>query len=131
MCCNPRPDVHREAGDLAVDDLYLAGMDAGAHLNAMRLDGFDDRLGAPHRSSRSIERSEEPVTCGVHLRSPVASQQAPDSRMVPLDDLSPTMVTELRVHRGRADDVREQDRREGSIELRLLRSDRIDEAVQW
>src|SRR5439155_15455389 len=75
--------------------------------------------------------SEEPVTCGVHLRSPVASQQAPDSRMVPLDDLSPTMVTELRVHRGRADDVREQDRREGSIELRLLRSDRIDEPCHW
>ena len=42
-CHDPRADVHCDAAELAVDLLALAGVHAGAHVDAELLNGQDDR----------------------------------------------------------------------------------------
>lgn len=43
------------------DRLDLAGVQTGTHVDVERLNGADDRPGAPHRAPGSVERCEEAV----------------------------------------------------------------------
>src|SRR6476469_4960773 len=67
QCAHPRADVHAE-------DLALAGMQPGSHLDAERLHGVTNCHGAANRSLRAVEHREETITRGVHLTTAKASE---------------------------------------------------------
>src|SRR5262249_26868670 len=62
-----RARVHRDSGNLAVDDLALACVEAGAHVDAELANGFGNRTGTADRARRPVERREEPVARRVDL----------------------------------------------------------------
>src|SRR5205823_10782712 len=58
---DPRADMHGDAAELAVYLLALAGVHAGAHVDAEPLNRYDNCRSARERTSRLGERREEPV----------------------------------------------------------------------
>ena len=66
---------------------------------------------------RPVERREEPVAGRVDLAAAEALELAPDERVVPLEQVAPAPVAELRRPLGRADDVGEEHRREHAVGL--------------
>src|SRR5581483_11262719 len=56
---DPRGDVDGDAADVVPHDLDLAGVETDARLEAHALHAVHDRLAAPHRPARSVERREE------------------------------------------------------------------------
>jgi hypothetical protein len=114
--------------DLSVDRVHLAGVHSGADLDPKGSHRLDEGLCAPDCPGRTVERREEPVACCVDLVPAVAGKQRPRCRVVPLEQVSPGSVTErCGAFRG-PNDVGEQDRRQHSVELRLFRAHRRNEA---
>src|SRR5262245_42486742 len=73
---HPRPDRDRDAGDLLVDDLALAGVEPGAELEPQLGHRVPDRARAADRTRRPVEAGEEPVARRVQLDAAVAGQLA-------------------------------------------------------
>ena len=112
-----RRDVHRDAPRLlASNPLHLARVDAGTDLNAQRRERVLDAKRAANRPCRPVEDGEEAVSGSVDLLARV-SGRAPGARAVWCCSTSrdhaesPSCPSRLR----RADDVREEDRREDPI----------------
>ena len=84
------------------------------------------RTGSRERARRTPRRSRPP-----RCRAPtaVAREAAADEAVVLVDELLPADVAELRLARGRADDVGEENGRKDALELRLLVPQLADEAL--
>ena len=115
-----RADVDGDTGDLAVNDLALTGVQAGAYFEAELADGVDDRAGAADRTRGPVERGEEAVSCGVDLATAKPGELAAHEGVMALEQLSPGAVAELDRPVRRADDVREENGREHPVGLCLL-----------
>src|SRR5688572_15785486 len=113
-----RSNVHREASNLAADLLALAGMHAGADVDAE----WPHRIADPERATdgacRAVERGEEAIAGRVDLPPSVAVQLPSDQIVVGLQDFAPTAITQLRDPLRRADDVGEEHRGEKAVDLR-------------
>ena len=113
-------DMRGDPSDLAVDDLALTGMQAGADLEAELAHALGDRVGTADRACGPSKRAKKP--------SPAASSSAPrkrtsSRRIAPwccASSFPPGSVAELRRPRGRAGDVREENRGEDTLRLLLL-----------
>ena len=88
-------DVDGDPADLAVDQLALAGVQAGADLEAELAHRLGDRAGAADRPGRAVEGGEEAVAGGVDLLAAEPDQLAPDERVVALEQVAPAPVAEL------------------------------------
>src|SRR5262245_23165752 len=97
-----------DPGHLPFVQLALAGVHAGAELEAEGLDALEDSLGTPDGPSRAVERGEEPVSGGVALDSSIAGELPPDEGMVALEQVAPGAVAKLGGPFGRPHDVREE-----------------------
>src|SRR6185503_1857614 len=73
-----RADVDRDAPQISVRDLDLAGVDPGPDLHPDSTDRLDRRDRATDRPGRSVEGREEPVAGRVHLPSAPAIELASD-----------------------------------------------------
>jgi len=69
---DPRADVNRDPGDASRDDLDLAGVEAGPHLQTKGAYGVADRACTMDRSARAVEGGEEPVSRSC---SPISERQ--------------------------------------------------------
>src|SRR5262245_17802008 len=107
-----RPGRNDDPGHLSLMQLALARVHARAQLQPERFNAGEARLSTPDRAGRPVEGREEAVTCRVALDSAVAGELPPNESVVLLEQVAPGAVTELARPLGRADDVREQDRRE-------------------
>jgi hypothetical protein len=112
--------MHRDPGHLAVHQLALARVQAGAHLQSQLRHGLDDRVRTADGPRRPVEGREEAVSGCVHLRSAEADELAADELVVALEEVAPGAVAE----RGRllagADDVGEEHRGEHAVRLGLV-----------
>src|SRR5579863_8940995 len=63
--CDPRADVYSDSAHVVADQLALAGMQSGAHLEAQRLHPLADCACTSDRARRTIERGQQPVASGV------------------------------------------------------------------
>src|SRR6266496_2083359 len=88
-------DVDGDASDLAVNDIALAGVDPGADLDSKWPYRIDNCPGAADRPRWPIERSEEPITRGVHFLPPVAGQESTHHGVVSLDQVTPAPVAQI------------------------------------
>ena len=111
------PDVHRDATELAVDLLALAGMEARAHVDAQLLHGAGDLHGRAKRLRRLAEGGEETVAGRVLLAAAEALQLGANEPSEARQQLAPAGVAELRRERGRADDVDEVHRGQPTPDL--------------
>ena len=95
-----------------VDELALAGVQAGANLEASSR--TDVAIARAHRIARAgpsnAAKNPSPAVSTSRPRKRV--ELAPDDGVMPLDELAPRPVAELRRLSRRADDVGEQDGRE-------------------
>src|SRR6266542_532231 len=112
------PDVDRDAARLAAGHLALARVDAGADLETERAHGVDDGTRAADRPRRPVEHGQYAVPGRVDLATATAPEFAPNEREVPLEELAPGAVAELRDPVGRAHDVGEEHGSEYAVGLR-------------
>ena len=106
--------MHGDAAELAVYLLALAGVHAGAHVDAESLNRYDNCRSARERTSRLGERREEPVPGGVLLPAAVVLELVADDPAESRQQLAPARVAELGGQGSRADDVQEQHRRQAA-----------------
>src|SRR6188508_1852754 len=116
-----RADVDRDAGDLLLVQLTLAGVHADPNVEAEALHSLDDRLAAPNRARRPVEPREEPVAGGVHFDTPEAGELPPNDLVVPSDDVPPGTVSDSRRMFRRPHQVGEEDSGENGVRHMLLR----------
>jgi hypothetical protein len=85
--------VHGDAADLRAVELALAGMDAGADLDAELPHGLSGRERAADGARRTVEGGEEAVARRVHLPAAEAVELAPDRAVVFAEQLAPATVS--------------------------------------
>src|SRR5215213_4173722 len=110
-----RAHVDGEARRLAVDQLALAGVDPGAHVETESLRALDELQRAPDRPRGAVEAGEEAVSGGVDFRAAVALQLPADERPLLREQLAPAPVAELGGSLGRADEIGEEERGENAV----------------
>jgi hypothetical protein len=113
----PRARVHRDARDLAVDQLALARVQAGADLEPEQAHRLDDRAGAPHGRPGRVERREEAVAGRIHLATAEPLELRTHERVVAGQQPRPAAVSQLHGALGRADDIGEEHRREHALAI--------------
>ena len=106
---HPRPDVDRDAADVGVDDLELAGVQAGAHLQAEPSHFGLGRPGAADRTAGSVEGREESVPERLDLLAAMALELAPHHTVMGGHQVSPAAVAQLGGLARGVDDVGEHD----------------------
>ena len=114
--------------------LALAGVNARSNLEVELAEAADDRPRAGDGSSRAVEDREETVARRVQLPTAKPRQLAPDDGVVVAEEVSPGAVTHLCCSLGRADDVREHDRRQHGVWHRRglpARQERFDFSGHW
>jgi hypothetical protein len=95
LSSHARSSVHGYAGDLAIDDLTLAGMKAGSHLDPEFAYRLDNGAGTRDRACRAVEAGEESVAGCVNFDAAEAEELAPDGRVVLLEQVAPAAIAEL------------------------------------
>src|SRR3954468_18433591 len=108
-----------DPAELSINDLALTGVQARSDLDPQLGDLPADRRSAAYATRRPIERREEPVAGGVQLTAAMASQLSSHNRVVALHDLPPSRIPHLRQMNRRVDDVREENRGQNAVRLRL------------
>src|SRR5262249_27959405 len=93
---DPGGDVHRDAGELAVDELGLACVEASSDAEAESADRLGDRRGAADPARGAVERGDEAVAGGADLLTAEALELAPHQRVVALEEIAPLAVAEPR-----------------------------------
>ena len=129
MRADPGADHHRQATDLPIDRLDLAGVHADADVDPERRHRRYDRRRAPDRARWPVERGEEPVPRRVDLHAAVPGELTPDASVVLLDQLLPVAIAELRGLLGGPDHVGEQHGRQCPVELGLHLAERDHEPL--
>ncbi|GIK78525.1 MAG: hypothetical protein KJ006_00840 [Thermoleophilia bacterium] len=110
--------MDRDAGDVAVEKLDLAGVDAAPELDAELAHAGGDRARAAHRARRAVERGEEPVAGRLDRPAAMLADQLAGDPVVAGEELAPLRISERLGPLGRADDVGEGDRGEGAGGIR-------------
>jgi hypothetical protein len=111
--CERRDARRRMNGDadrLAVDDLALAGVEAGTHIQAESMDDLDDLPRTADSAGRPVEPSKEAVPGSIEFLPAVTNERCTNKFVMPREQLTPLSVAELRRTRGRTHDVREHQR---------------------
>ena len=104
--------------DVSVDEVDLAGVQAGSNVDADRAEELVDRLCASDRAGGTVEGREESVTGRLHLSSFEPVERSADEPVVLGEELSPSGVSDLGRAVCRADDVGEEYGREHAVVLR-------------
>ena len=112
--------VDGDPGDLAVQDLAFARVQAGAHAEAEVTDAFNDGTSAGDGASGPVEAREESVPGRVDLDAAKARELPPHKRVVPFEQLPPGSIAQLDHALAGLDDVREQNGRQHAIGLGLV-----------
>src|SRR6185503_3918824 len=112
-----RSDDRRDAADLACDLLALARVRPGSDVDAQAAYAIPDGQGAADRTCRTVERRIEAVACGVLLDTTMPLQLAPHDSVMPLNELAPTAVADIRSLLRRSGDVGEEACREEPIDV--------------
>src|SRR5205814_6810893 len=89
-------DRDGDAGHLAVGELTLARVQAGANLDAELLNISGDRLRTVDCARRAVEAGKEAVAGCIHLDASKARELAADDSVVLVEKLPPIAVAELR-----------------------------------
>src|SRR6266545_6408674 len=92
-------------------------MEACADVQPKLPDRPGNRLRTPYSARRSVEAREEPVAGRVELAPAEAIELSTHERVVRGNELRPAPVADLRRALGRADDVREEHRRQDGVRL--------------
>src|SRR5581483_11728882 len=117
---DPRARVDGDPRHLAFGQLALAGVQAGAHLEAELPHRLHDRARTADRPRRPVEGGEEAVPGRVQLTAAEAGELAAYELVVAREQLPPGAIAERgRTLAGR-DDIREQDGRQDAVALALL-----------
>src|SRR5207247_6552789 len=122
--------VHCHAGDFVVHEFALARVQAGTYFESQLRHRLNDCAGASDRPCRAVEGGEEAITGGVHLPAAEARELAPDNRVVVPEQLTPGAIAKRDSTFTRADNVREQDRREDALRFGLLPSPALPDPGQ-
>jgi hypothetical protein len=109
--------------------LHLACVQPRSDLDPERSHRIHRGLSTSHRSGWSIEGSEESVAGCVDLAPAIASEEGAYGGVVPLDELTPTRVSEFRHLLRRLHDVGEEHRGEDTVKVGLLRAYGSEEAL--
>src|SRR5688572_19435761 len=102
---DPRADDRRDPADLARDVFALTGLRSGTDLETQIADTIAHGQRTAHRARWTVECRVEPVARRVLLEATMTLQLLTDDRVMPLDELSPSAVSELRGGGGPANDV--------------------------
>src|ERR1700751_1513671 len=104
---DPRRDVYGNSPDVSVDQFALAGVDAGADLDAQRLGVSAQGLGAADGLRRGVERGEGGVAGGPYHRGAESLRQFGGDLPEAVQHSTPPLIARRRGVLRRGDDVGE------------------------
>src|SRR6267378_6226795 len=107
--------MNRDPGQLVVEDLTFAGVNAGPHVEADSVKILPDCEGTTNRTGGSIERRAESVACVIDLSAPIALQLGSHHPVVLLEQIAPSTISQLRGTLSGVNDVGEQNGRQHPI----------------
>ena len=110
-----RRDVYRDPTDVVVQQFALAGVDAGADLDAQCLGVSAQRLGAADGLRRAVERGEVAVAGALHHRAAESLREVGGDLTKAVQHRPPPLVTRRRGVLRRGDDVGEQHGAQGAM----------------
>ena len=113
-----RRDVHRQAREIPVVKLDLAGVHSGPDLEAEGTHGLARREGATDGLGGRVEAHLEAVARRLHLAAAVSRHRTPDDLVVPVEEIPPLLVSEPVGVTGGGDDVGDEDGRQDPFRLR-------------
>src|SRR5207244_6376186 len=93
---NARRHVHGDAGDVVASLLDLPGVETGAALETDLAGGVADRTRRPNRARRAVERGEHAIARALHGPTGEPIQLPAHDNVVPVEQLAPLAVAELR-----------------------------------
>src|SRR6266478_6681471 len=88
-------NVHPDARHVLAPELYLAGMESGADLDAERLHAGRDRLGATDGARRAVEGGQDAVAGVLHQPPTIPLQLSTDEGVVLVEEIFPPPVPDL------------------------------------
>ena len=112
---DPRRDVYGDPPDVGVQQFALAGVDAGADLDAQCLGVSAQGLGAADGLRRAVERGEVAVTGALYHRAAESLREVGGDFTKPLEHRPPPLVARRRGVLGRRDHVGEQHGAQGAM----------------
>src|SRR6266542_1977821 len=110
-------DVHRDAADLALAQLDLAGVQSGADVDALTPQLVANAEGAADAPGWSVECRENSVARGAVELAAVLLELRAHQRVMGIEHGAPASVAELHRPVGRSDHVREEHRREHAVRI--------------
>ena len=108
-------DVDGDAREVVARKLAFAGVQPGPDVELERAGGVDRGERAADRTRGTVERGEHPVAGRADRATAVDRDLVVHEAIVVLDQVVPATVPKPRGVLGRADDVREHDRRQHSV----------------
>ena len=110
-----RGDVDGDPADVVIEQFALAGVDAGADLDAQRFSICAERLGAADGLRRAVERHEMPVAGALDHRAAESLREFGGDLTKAMEYRPPPLVTRRRGVLRRRDDVGEQHGTQGAM----------------
>ena len=101
-------DVNCYPADVVVDLFALARMNACTNIKSDRAHFIDDCARASDCARRAVECNEKPLPKRFHFIAAGALKFASYRRVMHVEQIMPSLVTQLRGQRGRAHDIGEQ-----------------------
>ena len=117
---NSCSDVDCNATDVITARLALAGVQAASNVDAQFRHAFSESGGAAKRTGRAVERGQEPVASVFYDATLEAGNFGAGDLIVPLEQFTPALVTELSGASGGIDDVGEQHRGQDAVDCVLV-----------
>src|ERR1700694_400456 len=109
-------DMHRNASDVVPSDFNFAGVDATPYFKVKLAGGISNGTGAFDGTSGTIEGREEPASRCFVLPAPTTRQLTTNGVIVPIKQVTPMPIAKLARPLRRLDDVREENRREHTVD---------------
>ena len=108
LVADPRRDVYGDPSDVGVHQFALAGVDAGADLEAQRFSICAERLGAADGLRGAVERSEVAITGVLHHSAAESFGEVGGDLIEPVQHRPPPLIARCRGVFRRCDHVGEQ-----------------------
>ncbi|HVR33410.1 MAG TPA: hypothetical protein VMS74_11980 [Acidimicrobiia bacterium] len=109
---HPAHEMHGQPAGGFADAFDFAGVDAGAHRQSERFQGFGGAGSKAHCSGRPVEDRQDPVPVVAEFLAPEPGEQPPHHRVVSADQLCPGSVADLAQVVCALDEISEHHRRQ-------------------
>src|SRR4030095_13732682 len=110
-----RTDMDGDASDIVTEQFNFSGVQAGTDFDPQLSNRIADVAGAANRARRAIENRDKRIADRIDFASAKAGKLLPHQGVMLLKELQPGPISAVHHSLGRANNIREEHRREHAI----------------